>query len=276
MALAFKTVPEELLGVAAASGEWLRGLGYKVTAERYELGYPFTPTLHGRRTPVTAIVEVDAGISEANLREWAAFGASRTSDTRIWCAVGAGVRRTSKEDLLLKELGIGLLVVDGERVEEILAPQDLAVRMSLPDLKRYPARLRQKLGSVYERRDRGEWREAFEEACVTLEEEARRHLWKGVKSGRIIVFGANGKPHALTKKAIDKLTMGALADCFGRILKQSHVDRVVGDALKELNPTRIDVAHKRKTASGEARLRKNVGAKMWVIIAALKELQTAT
>jgi hypothetical protein len=276
MAFHFQTVAEELLGVAAATGEWLRDRGYKVKSEHQELGYPFTPTLYGRRAPVTAIVEVDAEVVEANMREWAAFGASRTNDTRIWCAVAAAAKRTGKQDLLLKELGLGLLVVDGERVEEMIAPLDLAVNLRLPDLKRYPVRLQRTLGPVYEHRDRGEWREAFEEACVTLEDEARRHLWKGVKSGRIVVFGGNGKAQTLSKKAIDKLTMGALADSFGRILKQSHADRVVGDALKELNPTRIDVAHKKKTAGGEARLRKNVGAKMWVVIAALRELQTAT
>ena len=276
MALEFKTVPEELLGVAAAAGEWLRDRGYKVTPERYELGYPFTPTLHGRRAPVTAIVEVDSQVSEGNMREWAAFGSSRTTDTRIWCAVAEGVRRTGKQDLLLKGLGLGLLVIDGARVEEMIAPLDLAVNMELPDLKRYPVRLQRALGPVYEHRDRGEWREAFEEACLTLEEEARRHLWKGVKSGRIVVLSEGGKPETLTKKTIDRLTMGGLAMRFGQIVKQSHADRVIGDALKELNPHRIDAAHKKKTASGEARLRKNVGAKTWVIIAALKEIQTAT
>jgi len=62
LSLQFETVSEELLGVAASAGAWLKVRGYKVTPERHETGYPVTPTLYGKRSSTTAIVEVDAEV----------------------------------------------------------------------------------------------------------------------------------------------------------------------------------------------------------------------
>lgn len=276
MPLEFQTVPEELLGVATAAGGWLSKLGYKVTAERYKVGYPLTPTLHGKRAPRTAIIEVDAEIDEGNMREWAAFGRSRITDTRIWCAVSKEAKRTGSQDMLLKELGIGLLLTSEGKAEELIAPKDLGVNVEMPNVEGLPPKVQKAIGPVYEHFDRGEWREAFEEACLALEDAARKHLWKGIKAGRIRVLTQNGnKVENLNKGQIDGLTMGGLATRFGRIVKQTHADRVIGDALKEVNPHRIAAAHHKNKSSGEAKLRRNVGAKMWLIIGALKEIETA-
>jgi hypothetical protein len=266
----FRTVPDELLGIAVAAAEWLQGRGYEVTPERHETGYPFTPTLHGKRKSTTALIEVDAAVAIDRLEEWVAFGRSRTSDTRVWCAMSEDARRTGKEDRRLKDLGVGLLLVGDDGASEMIVPKDLAVGVVLPSVKTLSRRLQKMLGPVYDHFDRAEWRESFEEACLALETAARKHLWKGVKSGRIVVVTESGKQEQLTKGKIDGLTMGQLADRFSRITKQTHADRVIGDALKRVNPHRIDVVHHKSAA--EAKLRRNVGTQIWLIIGALKEI----
>ena len=272
MALEFRTVPEELLGIAAAAGAWLTSHGYKVTPERHETGYPFTPTLYARRPPTTVIVEVDAEVVLDNMREWGAYGRSRTTDTRVWCAIPQDAKRTGKEDLQLKELGIGLLLIGEGKVTPMFPPKDLALNVELPGIDGLSPNLQKALGPVYEHFDRAEWRECFEEACLALEDAARKHLWEGVKAGRIAVVSIKGKPEKLTKAKIDAFSMGDLAVRFGRILPQTRADRVIGDALKEVNPHRIDVVHHKKKAATERKLRKNVGTKMWLIFGALKEI----
>lgn len=272
MALEFRTVPEELLGIASATGKWLESHGYKVTPERHETGYPFTPTLYGRRPPTTAIIEVDAEVTLGNMREWRAYGRSRTTDTRVWCAVSENVKRPGKQDLHLKELGIGLLLVSTSKVTEMFPAMDLALNFELPAIEGLSPRLQQTLGPVYEQYNRSEWRECFEEACLALENAARAHLWQGVKAGRITIVSVKGKHEDLTKAKIDTFSMGDLAVRFGRILQQTRADRVIGDALKEVNPHRIDVVHHKKKAATERKLRRNVGTKIWLIFGALKEI----
>ena len=69
--------------------------------------------------------------------------------------------------------------------------------------------------------------------------------------------------------------MGQLAARFSRIVQQTHADRVIGDALKAVNPNRIGVSHHKRRATSEARLRRDVGNQMWLIIGALKEIDQA-
>lgn len=273
MALEFRTVPEELLGIAAAAGAWLKSRGYKVTPEHQKTGYPVTPTLYGKRHPAIVIIEVDAEVVLDNMREWAAYGRSRTTDTRVWCAVAEDAKRTGSQDLHLKKLGIGLLLVSDGKATEMIPPKDLALNVELPSVDGLSTGLQKALGPVYEHFDRAEWREGFGEACLALEDAARRHLWKGVKTGRIAIVSVKGKQEVLTKSKIDGFTMGALAVRFGRILPQTRADRVIGDALKEVNPHRISVTHHKKKAAAETKLRRNVGSKMWLIFGALKEIE---
>jgi hypothetical protein len=274
MALGFRTVPEELLGVAAVAGAWLKNRGFQVKAEHNETGQPFTPTLYGKRSPKTiAIVEVDAKVVMDNMREWAAYGRSRTTDTRVWCAVAEDAKRTGKQDIQLKGLGIGLLLVAEGKASETIPPKDLAVNVELPNIEGLSPSLQKALGPVYEHFDRAEWREGFEEACLALEDAARKHLWKGIKAGRIAIVSSKGKEEEFTKAKIDGFSMGDLTVRFSRIVKQTRADRIIGDALKQVNPHRIGVAHHKKKASAEAKLRRNVGTKMWLIIGALKKIE---
>jgi hypothetical protein len=272
VAVEFRTVPDELLGVAAMTADWLKSRGFKVTPERHEIGYPVTPTLYGKRSTTIAIIEVDSGVPVDRMEEWAGYGRSRTRDTRVWCAVPEDATRTGKLDRQLKELGIGLILVDDREASEVIPARDLAVSIVLPRVAALPPRLQPTLGPVYDHFDRAEWREGFGDACLALEDAARKHLWKGVKAGRVTVLTANGTQQRLTKAKIDALTMGQLTGVFSRIVQQTHADRVIGDALKQVNPNRIGVAHHKRRATTEAKLRRDVGSQMWLIIGALKEI----
>ena len=269
--LEFRTVPDELLAVAAAAGEWLRSLGYTVTPERREIGYPFTPTVYGKRRSTTAFIEVDAEVAIDRLQEWVAYGRSRTSDTRVWCAIAEDAVRTGQQDRQLKDLGVGLLLVSGGEAVEMIPPKDLALNVALPDIGTFPRRLQTKLGPVYEHFDRAEWRECFQEACLVLEDSARHHLWKGIRAGRVVLVMDDGTQEQLSKKVVDRLTMGQLAVRFSRIAQQTHADRAIGDALKRVNPDRVNVVHNKHRA--EAKLRRNAGSQLWLIFGALKEIE---
>jgi hypothetical protein len=274
-ALDFVTVPDELLGVAAAAMSWLKSLGYAVTPERHETGYPFTPTLYGKKQATTVFIEVDGDVALERVREWAAYGCSRQSDTRVWWAIPGSAKRTGEQDLRLNELGIGLLLVKDGKATVIIPGKDLALNVKLPEIERLPRRVQRALGPAYEHFDRGEWRECFQEACLVLEQEARKYLWKGVRAGRIVIASAKGEQEKLTKEKIDRFTMGELADRFERIVQQAHTDRVVGDALKQVNPNRVGVVHHKHKAAPEAKLRRDVGSQMWLIIGALKDIYEA-
>lgn len=271
----FRTVPEELLGVAAATGSWLASRGFSVTVERGETAYPFTPTLYGSRNQTTAIVEVDDQVHLDNMREWVSFARSRTSDTRVWCAIGEDASHSARTDARLSELGIGLLLVSDGKAREAIAARDLAVNLELPSVEGLSPGLQSALGPVYEHFDRSEWRECFEEACHALEEAARRHLWEGIKAGRVVVLTGDGETENLTKAKIDKLTMGGLSFRFERILQQSRDDRVIGDALKEIKPHRNRVVHHKTKTSTEESLRREVGSKIWLIFGALKKIEVS-
>src|SRR5687767_4844462 len=101
----FLTVPDELLGVATAVADYLESRGYRVTPERQDVGYPFTPTVYAKRGSTTAFVEVDAQIQLQRLAEWAAYGRSRSRDTRVWIALAADAPRSSADDISLRKIG---------------------------------------------------------------------------------------------------------------------------------------------------------------------------
>lgn len=272
---AFRTVPEELLGIAAAAGKWLVSRGFAVKPEQGETAYPFTPTFSGSRNQTAAIVEVDDQVYLDNMREWVAFARSRTSDTRIWCAIGEDAAHSARTDARLKKLGVGLLLISDGQADEVIAARDLAVNLELPSIEGLSPQLQAVLGPVYEHFDRSEWRECFEEACHALEDAAREHLWEGLEAGRIVVLTKAGRVEKLTKTRIETMTMGMLSLRFERIVKQSRADRIVGDALKEIRPYRNRVVHHKTKSSTEEALRRAVGSKLWLIFGALKEIDAA-
>jgi hypothetical protein len=272
----YRTIPEELLEFADVSAKYFADLGYTVKPEHHEIPFPYRPTWHCKRSNTTLLVELDSEIRFDRLEDWSRYGRSCTRDTRVGLVIPSDAARSGKDDIGLRELGIGLYIVTGDRLMEAIAPHDLAVSVVLPNIAKLPPRMKKVLGPVYEQFDRSQWREGFEDACQAVESLARRYLKDGISRGRITVGNRVGNPVDVKPKQIDSMPMGELATTFKNIITQNYSDRVIAQALTTLNKDRTNVAHRKVKAATEARLRQNVGQHMWVVVTALKELLGVT
>ena len=270
--LRFRTVPTELLEYAESVAEYFQHRGYRIYAEHYELGYPARPTLCCKRKGTTLIVEVNAKVPELSLDDWVRFAASASSDTEVALCLPDHANVSSSSMTFLQLRRIGLYVATADACVERLAPADLALKIALPEIAQLPRKVRELLGPVYEQFERAQWREGFKEACQILEEQARRHLKKGIHSSRIVVFDKSGNARSLSDAAIDKMTLGALAAAYTSIKAPNSADDLIAKSLKSINPDRVASTHHKAKKSTERSLRRNVGKHMWTIIAALKEM----
>lgn len=271
MARQFLTVPIDLVEHADCAANYFEEGGYTVKIERSEMEYPYTPTLVGKRSQTTMIVQVANQIDESRIKAWSQYGRSCIRDTQVALVLPAD-KRTPQEDSMLRGLGVGLYVSDGRTLHEIIVPLDLAVNVQLPDLRTHHPKMRRFLGPIYELTRRSQWREAFGEACKVLEVEARRYLQHHIATGRVTLVSASGKPRNYTSAQIDKMPMGPLGDAFGEIQNPNYSDSRIGEVLRGINKDRVGVTHNKGKAVTEARLRRNVGRHMYRVFAALREL----
>jgi hypothetical protein len=265
----YQTVPDELLDVADAAASYFENAGHRVTAERSELGYPYTPTLVCKRASMTTIVEVDNKVRPGRVDDWLSYGRSCTKDTRVALCLPSSTIVTAPQHAELQSKGAGLYTVLPAGVIESIPPQDLGINLQLPRLS---GTLRGLLGSAYDQFKRSQWREGFADACQVLEVESRAYLKRGSKQGRIQVIRKAGAV-VLTSKVIDKMTLGGLATAFASIQTQNHADAIIGRSLAAINRDRVGVSHFKGKANVEQRLRRNVGQHMWTIVGALKVLR---
>jgi hypothetical protein len=135
-------------------------------------------------------------------------------------------------------------------------------------------KVRQLLGESLDRLERGDWRPAFEDACVVLEEESRAYLLRNLKMGRV-KYEDGGKIKVPSVKQIKKMPMGALKDIFCRLVAQNKLEANLCSALSSLNPDRILRAHRRRSKGAEGALRRRVGSHFWLINNALTLLVEA-
>jgi hypothetical protein len=266
----FKTVPEELLDAAEVSADHFANHGYAIRVEKGDLGFPYTPTMVCRRQSTTLIVEVDSVVRMNRLQEWVAFAKSTGRDTRVIVIVPSEDLLDNKSEANMRDLGIGLMVASENGCVERVAGRDLALGVELPELSQLPRQVRHLLGPAYEQFARSQWREGFEEACQALEGEGRRYLKSGLRTGRIVILGKK-TPSAT---AVDRMTMGQLADIFARIQNKNRADSMIGQTLKSINRDRIGVVHHKSKKRTESRLRTNVGRHMWSVVATLKGLRS--
>jgi hypothetical protein len=265
----FVTVSDDLEALADVLATHLEGYGYRLKIEEQKLEYPSTPTMVGRRSHTTLIVEVAARIELEKLMAWSAFAKSCPRDTRVALGMPSNPTDAAEHDKLREE-GVGLYVVQSGTVTEVLAGRDLAVSIGLPTLADYPTAVRRSLGAAFEQIGRGNWREGFEDACVALESEARRYLKRHMATGRIVIVNAKGI--RLTGTSVDRMTIGKLAATFLRIPTMNVSDSKIAGTLKQINDDRIRVAHKKGTGRAEAALRRNVGRMVWTITANMEEV----
>jgi hypothetical protein len=270
--LRFRTVPTELVEYAESIAAYFQNRGYRIYPEYYELGYPARPTLCCKRKGTTLIVEVNAKVPEAALDDWVRFAASASNDTEVALCLPDHASVKPSSMTFLQSRKIGLYVASVDICVERLAPADLALKIALPEISQLPRKVRELLGPVYEQFERTQWREGFKEACQILEEEARRHLKKGVRNSRIVVLDKSGNAKPLTDAQIDRMTLGALATAFTTIKTPNSADDLIAKSLKSINPDRVASTHHKAKKSTERSLRRNVGKHIWTIIAALKEL----
>jgi hypothetical protein len=264
---AFVTVPSELLQVAEVVADHFEVHGHKLDIEPNEFGYPSRPTLRCVRQDRTIFVEVDSEVRLAQAKEWASFARSQPTDTRVAVAVPAPMHNPNTIPILTKD-GIGLYVCDAG-CEEVIAPTDQTLKVGIPSLASQRRPVQRLLGQAYEKIRRGEWQDGFDDACQALEQEARKHLVRGVRSGRVVI---NRKSGPLTVEQIRKMSIGSLAQMYARIPNQTGVDRVVGDVLTKINFDRVTVAHHRGNKRREARLKRDWMGHMWRIVPALNML----
>lgn len=267
----FKTVSIDLIEYAEETASHFQNRGYKVSVERFERGFPYTPTLICKRQRTTMIIEVFEQISFDRLLAWVSYARSTNKDTRIAACLSNKVTVTTEQERILRDQGVGLYIATGNGVIERISPSDLALRIALPPLESLPHKLRTLLGSAYDQFG-ANWREGFEDACQAFETEARRYMKAGIQSGRITLVTNSGNTRTLTNQQVDKLTMGQLAVAFSQILNQNRADVVIGQALSTVNPDRVGVAHHKAKVKTERSLRTNLGQNMWTIVLAMKEL----
>lgn len=263
----FTTVAEELAGCVEAIISDFRNRGYSVRIEPQKIEYPSVPTLSASRQQTTFFFNVGRNAKSKSIDAWIQYCKSCNRDTRL---VFATDRTPSAQEIQhLHQHRVGLVVFADGRLAELQPAHDLAVKIGLQDLAEFDAKLRRWIAPIYEKFDRGEWRDGFDDACSLLEEKARDYFIEYSKSGRIQVLRKTG-PLKLEKKKIEKLSLGQLKDEFQKIVSPTGDDKKIGDSLQRINPDRILSVHKKGRASTEKRLRSNVGHHMWVIIGVLQ------
>lgn len=267
----FKTIADELLAHAEVVADHFENHGLTVRVEQSELGFPYTPTFLCKRHATTIIVELDSQLRRERLEAWIRYCKSCGKDTRLGICLPSTMAVPAGEVASLRQKGIGLYAAFDDRLDESIAPADLALNVQLPEANTLAPGIRQVLGTAYEQFQRTQWREGFEDACQGLETEARRYLKKWTRTGRIKILRKKG-PVTLTNAQIDRMTMGQLAEAFRDIQAQNQADNVIGRALATINRDRVGVVHHKRKKVTERRLRANVGQHMWTIIAAMKEL----
>lgn len=269
MARTFVTVPHELLHVAETVGDWLEVHGYTLDIEPNELAYPYRPTMRCTRQTTTMFVEVDSEIRLERAQEWASFAKSQPSDTRVAIIVPSLGADSPAVIAALNKENIGLYTCSPD-CQEIIAPMDQTVNIGIPSLAKQRRPVQKLLGQAYEKIRRKEWQDGFDDVCQVFEQEARKHLIRGIKSGRVVISRKTG---FLTAAEVRTMPMGALAVEFRRIPSPTQVDRVVGETLARVNYDRITVAHHRNDGRRVARLRRDWMGHMWVLVRAIEMLQ---
>ena len=264
----YLTIPEELQAIADRLLQWFEDHGYNVKVEdRSRPEYPTLPCFVCRRGPTSLYVDLAGELPRAeHVREWEAFCRVQSADSRYVVAVRTSAVSMNRQLQLVAD-GIGLLAVDEHYdVHELNPAADKSIADDLPKLTKYPKEVRRILAPSWEEVGRGRLLEGFDDACVAFENEARKYLVRHAKSGRISFAGTTTP----SPQKIGRMTMGQMIDAFSKIQRPNHADSVILQTLRDLNPDRIRVAHKRKDGRSLAALRQNAPGLMWKLGACME------
>lgn len=268
MAIDFLTLPDELQSLANFLLDELRRRGYRPKAEPDDLNLPAPSTITAVRNHETHHFLVRQDVVSEEVDQWHRYCCSCPNDTRVTVCCPSGVSVSASQVASLRTKGIGLTFASKTELRYDLEPRDLAFHAQAPDRSRMKPKVRQLLGEALDRLERGDWRPAFEEACVVLEEECRAYLLRSLKMGRV-KYQDGGKIKVPSAQQIKRMPMGALKDIFCKLLSQNKLESNLCSALTKLNPDRILRAHKRRSKGAEGALRRRVGSHFWLINNAL-------
>jgi hypothetical protein len=269
----FKTIPDELLHVAADAETHFRNQGYVVSIEDREIGFPFTPALVCRRGHEMVIVEVSSNLDQKRTDRWLRYCRSRTSDSRF-CAVLRSLSGVNQQTMnFAVDNRLGLCVHDDKILLEVRAPADLAVQIALPELIDLNPAVRPLLAPAFQKVREGDWRDGLGHAYLEVEQHARDYLRDGINAGRIVATRQRRNQLVpYTAADIERMTLGQLKNAYTGIQNQTHKDALIGTTLAMIHETRDGLAHGRRTAAVEAQLRAQVGQNMYAAITCLDEL----
>jgi hypothetical protein len=269
----FRTVPDELLHVAADTEVYFQSHGYDVVIETREIGFPFAPTLVCRRGHETVIVEISSVLDQRRTERWIRYCKSQIADTRF-CAVLRSEGDVAQQTLsFVIENRLGLCIHNDKQLTEVRAAADLAVHVALPEVADLTKPLRPILAPAFRKVRENDWRDGLFDAYSEVEQHAREYLKEGIDSGRVIVMVKRRKQIVpLTAADVDGMTLGQLKNAFMSIQNQTHKDARIGACLAMIHKARNGLAHKRRSHVVEAELRQQVGQHMYAAITCLEEL----
>jgi hypothetical protein len=272
----FNTIATELIEHAEKAYSHFSNLGYTIKVEPYEICYPFRPAMVCKRDHTQLAVIVSGRVDIRSIKDWVSMAKSTPSDFQVVICLPAqhSQKQLTSHQLELQQLGVGILVSNGGAVTQLSAPVDQNIRLSLPELAGQTMAVRRVLGPAYEHFHGGRWREGFEAACKAFEQEVLPYFKKAIDSGRLTAHDENGRPRTISAKRLSRLTLGQLAEEFGNARPLNGTDSLIHNALKAINPDRVNSTHKNKKAATEKRLRKNVGLHIHGIVQAVRALKS--
>jgi len=273
-AIAFDTVPIELVEHAVIAYRYFNTRGYSIEIEPSPVHFERCPALLLKRNHTKVVIEVCLKIDMSALRGWVSLGRSLTEDFRVAICIPksvASANNFAKCQSECKELKIGIYVSENEVLTEWVSPGDLNINVVLPPIEDLHKNTQKALGATYEQFERSQWREGFEDACKSLEQKIRPYLSKAIKSKRLTIF-ENGKAKNPTAAKISKMTLGNLGRAFQNAQPLNAMDSQISKTLDLINMDRVGVAHKINKVQTEKSLRKNVGMHMHAIVRTLEKL----
>lgn len=267
----FPTIADDAKPFADKMAETLKAWGFKIITDKIPKGLTIAPAFYAKRKTELVVCEVASKIDLIRLYHIVSFARQQKHKTLANVVVLPGHRVAERDLSFLKEHGFGLFRgQSGGNLTKELEPRDLALKPTFPELMTFPFKARAGMGPAYDQFRGGHWAEGFEIACIEVEQRARAYLIHA--PGRVSYISSTGKPVTYSSARINKLTMGQLKEAFAQIVSKTLVESTVERVLTQLNPVRVEVAHRRGTPKSEEMVRKSVEPLMWAILEVIKEL----
>ncbi|MEZ5972380.1 MAG: hypothetical protein R3C31_11270 [Hyphomonadaceae bacterium] len=274
MALEFDTLPNDaksgLQALAAAMWHDLKLRGYTVKIEPGDINLPGTPTFSAKRGHETLYVLVRHRLKRGEVQKWVLYGRSCSNDTRFAICTPHNSSILKRLDELQSD-GVGVFKLgEDARFSVVLQTRDLAFNSPAPARSSLKRKIQKLLGEALDKYEKGDWRDGFETACVTLEHECRAYLLRNrrIRLGRVTYLDGT-RAKTPTEIQIKKMTLGALKNVFCNMVTPTPTDSQLCAALGTLNKDRIGKVHTPMSKRTERALRTRVGRHFFLISNAL-------